>query len=128
MLRSGLMLIQLVGLLLSAYLIFVTYADQAQVERRVQTYAIEKVQKATNSAWDKVTGIVKPGGRAEKIGTLAQKLKLKTDELIAKRNMIIPALIKKSLEGKCADGCGLAKWTGKISAAVVEKALSLIHI
>ncbi len=105
MLRATLLLVQMIGLVLSAYLVFVTFFDQAQIERKVQSYAIVKAEAATTTALDKITGVVKEGGAAAKLGALAQRLRIKASELTANRETIVPSLVRNALSSKCDGEC-----------------------
>lgn len=127
--RAGaimLIAVQGLGILISAALLAVTFADRAEVERQLQAFAIAQVEEAALEAWDAAGTQFEAGGRAERIGALASRFGLKADEVMAERDRIVPALMTHALSDRCGENCGLAAVSAfALDNALVERAAQL---
>lgn len=110
---------QLAGLVLSALLVIVTYTNPQQVEERLQDFAVAKVEAAAHEAWEKVKARFAEGGRAERLGALAERFARDADGIDDKRRQIVPALLAPALSGRCRENCDF--WT--VAARVADSAM-----
>lgn len=117
--KYTLLAVQLVGAAIAICLVAVTFLSPDEVESRLQSFAIAKVEEAANTAWDEIEGQFGEGGRAERLGALADRLGLNADALLAERDVIVPALIAYALSDRCTENCS----TAVIAGVVVDTAL-----
>ena len=99
--RAALIGVQLVGCLLSALLVMVTYSNPAQVEERLQSFAIAKVEQAADVALSAGAAQL----HTDKMGALAQRFGRQADRLEHRRQQIVPALLAQSLSKDCTENC-----------------------
>ncbi len=111
--------VQLAGLILSAFLVIVTYTNPQQVEERLQDFAVAKVEAAAHDAWEKVKAPFTEGGRAERFGALAERFGRDEARVDEQRRQIVPALLAPVMSGRCKENCDF--WT--VAAVVANSAL-----
>lgn len=126
--KYALLAFQCVGLLASAFLVGVTYLNSDQVEARVQSFAIMKVEAAADAAWVHASNAVQNGTRAEKLGALANKLGFRAEAIDQKRKEIIPALVAYALSDRCGDNCGFAAFTGLVANSVMLGRIAKLRV
>lgn len=120
-----LLLVQAAGILLSAVLIFVTFADRSQIEHRVQDLAFAKVEEATSIEWDKATGGMKGEARTEKFNALTERLGTTVDEMVTKREDLVRALVRETLWDKCVEPCSYPKLVEFVDELAIAKIAQL---
>ena len=103
--KIGLIVVQLTGLILSALLLFVTFANPNQVEERLQTFAIAEVENAAEIAWSATSRELAEGNRAERLGALAAQFGLQADAVDIKRQQIVPGLLAQAQSENCIEKC-----------------------
>ncbi len=64
----------LLGLLLSAFLVAVTYINPMQVEERLQLFVFAEVQDAANVVWSDEGPLTEIGSHSERLGVLSHHL------------------------------------------------------
>ena len=120
------MALQLTGVILSALLVWITFATPADVEQRLQGFAIAKVERAADQAFAEAEGVLATGGRAERLGALAERFGLQADDALAQRDQIVPALLAYALSDRCGENCGFAALAGLAANSVlIERAAQL---
>jgi len=100
---ASLLAIQLIGVALSVFLIAVTFASPRQVEERVQGFAIAKVEAAANDTWTKADNALGEGGRAERLGDLAERFGLDIRKTEETRQELVAALVARAVMTRCGD-------------------------
>ncbi|SMX26816.1 hypothetical protein TRP8649_00908 [Pelagimonas phthalicica] len=103
--KAPLIAVQLTGLILSALLVMVTFTNPTQVEERLQSFAIAKVEEAADAAWAAGEVQLAKGDRAERLGALARRFGLEAEALDLKRQQIVPALLSYALSDRCQENC-----------------------
>ena len=105
--KYPLIALQLAGIILSAMLLAVTFFDREEVEARVQAFAVAQVEVAADEAWASAAGVLDDGGRAERLGALAERFGLEAAALDTRRREVLPALMAYALSDRCTEACGL---------------------
>ena len=97
--------IQLVGLVISALLVIVTFSNPDQVEERLRQFAIAEVERAANEVWlDRTVGQGE-GSRSERLMALSDRLGLDAEVLDARRKEIVPAILALAKSETCQENC-----------------------
>ncbi len=105
--KIALLAVQLLGLVLCVFLVAITFVNPAQVEERLQQFAIAKVEtsaeiaKATVSD-SKLGAALKSGGKFEALGARFASEAREFDEL---RKQLVPALLAQSVSDRCNENC-----------------------
>ncbi|MEM1277050.1 MAG: hypothetical protein AAGH74_11040 [Pseudomonadota bacterium] len=103
--RLTLIGIQLAGLVVSVFLVGVTYSNPDQVEERLRQFAIAEVERAADEVWsDKSVGQGE-GSRSERFMALSDRLGLDAEVLDARRKEIVPAILALARSETCQENC-----------------------
>ena len=103
--RSALILCQTIGLLLSAMLVAVTFANPKQVEHRLKDFAITKVVAAADEVWQESTDELANSDTAAKLQALSNRFGLEQKQAELDRRRIVTALIAASVSPDCVENC-----------------------
>ena len=95
------MAIQVAGVLLSGFLVMVTYLNPGQVEDRYQQFAFTEVERAADANWDDI----RDDGPLEKFRALAGSLADKAARIEDKRQELVHTILANALSERCADEC-----------------------
>ena len=117
--KAALITVQLIGLMLSAFLVTTTFTNPKQVEERLQNFAIAKVERAVDTAWTATGKRVVEGGRAERFGSLSRQIGMNAETIDVKRQKIVPALLANSVSDGCKETCEF--WGA--AAAIADSAM-----
>ena len=103
--RAALVAIQLSGLVLSAFLVAVTYLEPVQVEDRVRQFAVAKVEREAERAWRHEVEGAGEGSRAEALEALGARLGLEAETIDIRRQELVPALLAFAKSRHCVENC-----------------------
>ena len=124
--KPALLMVQLLGLVLSALLVAATFMTPAQVEQRVQSFAIAKVEAAAQTAWDDSGGLRGEGSAIARLKDLAARFGRDADGADAQRRVLVPALLATALSDRCGEGCGLPAVAAlAVDSVLIERAARL---
>ncbi|WP_417277618.1 hypothetical protein [Celeribacter sp.] len=96
--------IQGVGVSLSVLLIFLTYLSRDQVEARLQSLAMQKVESYAASVLD-ASEKTDSGGTSKLLSALSRRFAEETEVLQGQRKDTIAALVAYALSDQCDDNC-----------------------
>lgn len=115
-----LLTVQALGLILSLAFVAVTFVQRSQLEDRLMSFAIGKVEVATERALEAAGGLPVPGAKGSALAELAGRMGKAADEKLALRKTLVPALIEKALSERCpGDRCA----TILLHAVVIDQVL-----
>jgi len=119
-------LIQLLGVVLSAFLVVVTYANPTQVEAGLQRFAIAKVTEAADTAW-REAGSALAGTQTEiRLTALAEKFGQDSSSIDKQRQEIVPQIVAMALSDECRENCAAWLVVGDaVNDTLVEKAAGM---
>lgn len=103
--RTALIGIQLVGLVISAWLVGLTFSHPDQVEERLRNFAISEVDRAADEVWSEITAEQGQGSRSERLMALSDRLGLDAEVLDARRKEVVPAVLALAKSETCQDNC-----------------------
>lgn len=103
--RITLIGIQLVGLVISALLVGVTFSNPDQVEERLRQFAIAEVERAADVVWSDRTVGQGEGSRSERLMALSDRLGLDAEVLDARRKEVVPAILALAKSETCQENC-----------------------
>lgn len=121
--RLTIMLIQLAGVLLSGFLVLVTYTAPGQVEDRYQQIAFATVERA---AEQKLEAAEEKPGVADRLRAFGRSIADGAADLNAQRERYARAILANALSERCGDGC--SAWVREARMAdnvLVERAAAL---
>lgn len=103
--RLTLIGIQLAGLVISTFLVGVTYLNPDQVEERLRQFAILEVERAADEVWSDITVGQNEGSRTERLMAFSDRLGLDAEVLDARREEVVPALLALAKSETCKVNC-----------------------
>lgn len=103
--RMILIAIQLVGLVISAFLVGVTFSNPDQVEERLRQFAIAEVERAADEVWSGRTVGQGEGSRSERLMALSDRIGLDAEVLDARRKEVVPAILGLAKSETCHENC-----------------------
>ncbi len=103
--RLTLISIQLAGLVISAFLVGVTFSNPDQVEERLRQFAIVEVERAAEEVWSQRTVGQGEGSRSERLMALSDRFGLDAEVLDAQRKEVVPAILALAKSEICQENC-----------------------
>lgn len=118
--------IQLVGLVISALLVGVTFSDPNNVEERLRQFAIAKVERAADEAWSDRTVELDESSRFERLMAFSERVGLDAELLDSRREEIVPAILALAKSETCKENCEFWVMASHLTnAALVERVAKL---
>lgn len=119
----ALVAMQFAGLVMSALLFGVTFAQPEQVTARLQGFAVAKVETLATGFLDGAEAQAEEGGA---LAGLAARLASEAGALDAAREKVVPQLVAYALSDDCGDTCVPAMMMAAITnISLVERAANL---
>lgn len=128
--RLTVMAIQLAGVLLSAFLVLVTYLDPGQVEDRYQQLAFTKAGHATEANWSEIkqTGPTSQTGAIGKLMAFAGSLADKAEKIEEKHERFVQGVLANALSERCGNDCNPWVKSTRMTDSVMVKAVSGLRL
>jgi len=97
--------VQLVGAVLSAFLVIITVTSPNEVEQRLQEFAVGKVEHAATAAWQRAARAPDGKDRVARLENLSEQFGAAVLSAERLRSQLIPALVAHALSDRCNDAC-----------------------
>ena len=115
--------IQLAGLVISAFLVGVTFSSPDQVEKRLRQFAITEVERAANEVWTDRTVEAGEGSRIDRLMALSDSFGVSAEVLVTQRQEIVPAILALAKSETCQENCEFWVLASEVTnIAMVERA------
>lgn len=120
--KWSLLAVQSLGILLSGFLVLVTFLDRNTVSARVQTFALGRVEAYADELWSE--GLLQAETRG--LAGLADRFRGEAEASHALRDKLVPALVQYAASEQCGGGCGGTVVTAVLlDSALVQRAAAM---
>ncbi len=126
--KLALIAVQLVGLVISVFLVAATYLNPVQVQERLQDFAIAKVEHAADAALSNVTGNISNKDSTGRLANLSRQLGIEAEALDLKRQKIVPALLAEAYSDRCKENCEFWATASEITDSVMLSRIAQLRV
>lgn len=120
--------VQLVGLVVSALLVGVTFSHPDQVEERLRNFAIAEVERAADEVWSDRTVGQGEGSRSETLTALSDRLGLNAEVLDARRKEVVPAILGLAKSETCQENCEFWVVASQLTNVALTKRVAQMRV
>lgn len=118
--------VQILGILTSAFLLMVTFANSDQVKAGVQSFAIAKVERLADETWEATGQRLDGSTITQRLTGLSTTLGQDAEAIEEQRRELVPAVVAFVLSDKCLENCiGWTVFAGVLNASMLQKVADL---
>ncbi len=120
--------VQLAGLVISALLVGVTFANPNQVKERLAQFAIAEVERAVDQLSPAGSAKQGEGTRSDRLLAFSHRLGIEAEALDARRQEVVPAMLALAKSETCQENCAFWIHASEITNIVMIERAAKIRV